>query len=81
MTWTFKPPTQEERIRREFENFFHYAHKVYPEQNIQVSKAIDAFVEMEKHLLRQIDYYQKLILDYENTRSVSTYLIDKKQDL
>ena len=81
MTWEgIQKITAEERIRRQFEDFFYYKYKVYPEQNIQVKDAIDTFVEMEKHLVRQIEVYKNYIEEYCNKAIPTTY-IDKRKDL
>jgi hypothetical protein len=72
----------EEKIRRQLRDYFVYAHGKYPEDSIEVETAITTFVEMEKHLIRQIEVYQNYIEEFCNkTISPLSLPIDKRKDL
>ena len=86
MTWeAIQKITAEERIRRQLRDYFVYAYNKYPEDSIDVEKAIDAFVEMEKHFIRQIEVYQNYIEEYCNKTIFPQFVlansIDKRKDL
>jgi hypothetical protein len=46
------PVSEKERLRRQFREYFVYKHNKYPEDQIEVETAIEAFLEFNKYLIQ-----------------------------